>query len=54
MSQHDPMLANSSAKDLVRSVDTDQNATAREIRMAEYLQRALDGEDITRLVLGWG
>ena len=46
MSAHDPFIANTSAKDLVRMVDADPEASERERRMADYLQRALDGEEI--------
>ena len=43
---HDPYVANASARDLVRMVDADPNATPREIKMAEYLQRAIDSGDL--------
>lgn len=46
MSGHDPYIANATARDLVRMIDADPDASERERRMADYLQRAIDGEEI--------
>lgn len=47
MSGWDPQVANATAKDLVRIIDSDPDASQREIMMAHYIQKALDGEDIS-------